>query len=129
MDARNRKAIDQLLARAQNDPAVLAVILFGSVARHEQGPRSDVDVCLVLSPALPRPIRASMRLAYSKESDLDVQIYQDLPVFVRRRVLREGKVLLVKDENLLYDVAFRTMKEVEDFRRIHDDYLGRVARA
>lgn len=129
MDARNRKAIDQLLARVQNDPAVLAVILFGSVARHEQGPRSDVDVCLVLNPALPRPARASMRLAYSKESDLDVQIYQDLPVFVRRRVLREGKVLLVKDENLLYDVAFRTMKEVEDFRRIHDDYLGRVARA
>ena len=43
-------ALARLLSRAESDPDVLAVILFGSHARGEAGPTSDVDVCLVLVP-------------------------------------------------------------------------------
>lgn len=43
-------ALERLLDRAREDPAVLAVILFGSAARGEAAPASDVDVCLVLAP-------------------------------------------------------------------------------
>jgi predicted nucleotidyltransferase len=40
--------LQQLIARAEQDLEVLGVILFGSRARGDAGPRSDVDVCLVL---------------------------------------------------------------------------------
>jgi predicted nucleotidyltransferase len=39
--------VGKLLKRASADPDVLAVILFGSHARGEAMPSSDVDVCLV----------------------------------------------------------------------------------
>ncbi len=44
------EAVNELVAKAAEDPSVLAVLMFGSVARNEQGPASDVDICLVLQP-------------------------------------------------------------------------------
>lgn len=114
-----------LLERAESDEAVLAVLLFGSVARGEGTPASDVDVCLVLWPeARERP--SEVRLRYLSRSDLDVQVLQDLPIYVRKRVFGEGRVLLVKDEDLLYDVAWRTAKEWGDFQPFYEAYLREV---
>jgi predicted nucleotidyltransferase len=49
-----------LIARAERDPDVRAVILFGSQARGDAGPGPDVDVCVVLE-AGPTPIPNSKR--------------------------------------------------------------------
>lgn len=105
-------ALGRLLERAREDPAVLAVVLFGSAARGEATPASDVDVCLVLTPEAD-PTR--VRLDYLARFDLDVHAFQALPLYVRTRVLREGRVLLVKDEDALYELAARTAKEFADF--------------
>ena len=47
---------------------------------------------------------------------------------MRSRILKEGAVLFVRDEDALYDVAIRTAKAWEDFRHIHREYLDQVAR-
>ena len=44
--------LKRFLLKVQDDPEILAVFLFGSAARGEQGPASDVDVCLVFVPAV-----------------------------------------------------------------------------
>jgi predicted nucleotidyltransferase len=46
MDQPKATSANKLLAQASQDVDVLAVILFGSVARGEQTARSDVDICL-----------------------------------------------------------------------------------
>jgi len=120
--------LDRLLRRASSDPDVLAVLLFGSTARGEAGPGSDVDVCLVLAPRLyTRGEIAEKRVSYLGDVDLDVQVLQDLPLHVRRRVLKEGSVLFCRDEEALYDVAFATMRAFERFKRVYDSYLSEVA--
>jgi len=84
-------------------------ILFGSRARGDAGAGSDVDVCLVLTPdraAEPGP--TEKRLDYLGRFDLDV--FQALPLAVRSRVLKEGKILFVRDEDTLYDLAIRTAR-------------------
>lgn len=43
--------VERLIEKAKADEAVLAVILFGSRARGEELPGSDIDLCLVLAPA------------------------------------------------------------------------------
>lgn len=120
-------ALDRLLRRAWADPEVLAVVLFGSVARGEATVCSDVDVCLVLEGAVgSRRRRAEKRLDYLGEVDLDVQVFQDLPLYIRPRVLAEGRVLFCRDEDRLYDVAFAAMRAFERFKRTYRAYLDEV---
>ena len=108
----------RLVAQASRDPDLLAVILFGGRARGDAAPESDVDVCLVLDPnRAAEPGRTEKRLDYLGRFDLDVSIFQQLPLVVRSRVLKEGKILFVRDEDALYDLALRTARAWERFRR------------
>ena len=118
-----------LLAQAERDGDVLAVILFGSQARGDAGPGSDVDVCIVLEPGAPSGLETSRkRIDYLAGRDLDVKIFQQLPLYIRSRALKEGRVLFVRDEDRLYDLAFRTARAFEDFRPYYQAYLDAVAR-
>lgn len=119
--------LDALLTQAAADNDILAVLLFGSVARGEAAAGSDVDVSLVLQPhaAVDSGVK---RLAYLQYAALDVQVFQALPIYVRQRALQDAQVLHVKDEDALYDVAFRTIREFEDFRPFYRAYLEEVAR-
>lgn len=121
----NDRLLQMLVGRAEADPGVLAVVAFGSAVRGGAGPSSDLDVCLVLQP---EALHASSekRLQYLADSDLDVHIFQQLPLYIRRRVLREGRVLLSKDDDRLYALALRTAQAFEDFRHLYEGYLEAV---
>jgi uncharacterized protein len=132
MDQPKATDIDKLLTLAGHDTEVLAALLFGSVARGEPSPGSDVDVCLILMPQrtpYESPSLSRKRLEYLAQVDLDVQIFQALPLYIRSRVLKEGRVLFVRNEDLLYEIAFRTAQAFEDFKHIYYGYLEQVAHA
>jgi len=104
-------------------------LLFGSIIREEQTPLSDIDLCLVLVPKHTpiEPIAFShKRLDYLKNFTFDIQIFQQLPLYVRRRILKEGRILFVRDEALLYELAFHTAQAFEDFRPIYMSYLKEI---
>jgi len=120
MQTGHAAVLAQLAETAKNDRGVLAVILFGNEAR--------VDVCLVLEAKRFDALGQSQeRMAYLASFDLDIQIFQQIPLHLRVRVLREGKVLFCRDEDKLYAVAFQTARHFEDFRHIHEGYLEAVA--
>ncbi len=120
--------LKRLAIRAGEDPDVLAVLLFGSVGRGDVTPASDVDVCLVLQPRAGERMSAK-RLEYLAEFELDIQVFQQIPLYLRQRVLHEAQVLLCKDEAVLYELAYRTVQAFEDFRHIYYDYLEAVLQA
>jgi len=129
MDGVAERGLARLVARAQRDPEVLAVILFGSRARGDASPESDVDVCLVLNAeGVSRLAAAEKRLQYAEGTELDLTAFHQLPLHIRSRVLKEGRVLFVRDEDALYDLAYRTARAFEDFRHIYREYLDQVAR-
>jgi predicted nucleotidyltransferase len=124
LDQHVAQTLRQLVIDVPGDPDVLAVVLFGSRAREEAGAGSDVDVCLVREPR-PRPsIEASRkRLDHLGPADLDVVVFEQLPLHVRRRVLKEGRVLFLRDEERLYvssiiKAATRTRSRVVDRERV-----------
>ena len=125
-------ALERLLAEARADPAVLAVLQFGSSARGE--PSRDLDLAVVLNSASEAQAE-DKALAYAahssgrKHQGLDVSVFQALPLYVRRQALRDGRVLLVKDEADLYEVALRTAKAWEDFRPHYEEYLEAIRSA
>jgi len=118
--------LEKLLTKARQDEDVLAVFLFGSVVRKEHTHLSDIDLCLALVPKrtpLEPAAFSHKRLDYLKDFTFDIQIFQQLPLYVRRRVLKEGRILFVRDEALLYELAFQTARAFEDFRPVYLSYL------
>lgn len=128
MDAASNPALSRLVSRAERDPDVLAVILFGSQARGEAASTSDVDVCLVLAAGCDTDRGFERKLEYAGAFDVDLALFHELPLHVRSRVLKEGEVLFVRDEDALYELAIRTARAFDDFRHIYRQYLDEVAR-
>ncbi|OPY21324.1 MAG: Nucleotidyltransferase domain protein [Methanobacterium sp. PtaU1.Bin097] len=117
--------LSKLQVKMEEDPDILAVILYGSYARGEEA--RDVDLCLVLFPDKARK-GLDKRIEYSYYDMIDVQVFQDLPLYMRPRIIKEGKLLHVKDEDLLYDVAIETAKEYELYRPKYEMYLDSIAK-
>ena len=109
---------------------MIAILLFGSGARGEATLASDVDICLVLHPGEHDDLTLSRkRLSYLKEGDADIHIFSQLPLYIRKRVIKEGKILLCHDEDALYEVVFRTAQAFEDFKHIYYGYLEELTHA
>lgn len=84
-----------------------------------------MDICLLLQPHSSEQ-GSEKRLEYLAEFDLGLHVFQSLPLHVRRRVLKEGRVLVSKDEDALCDLALRSAKAFDDFRHIYRAYLEAV---
>jgi uncharacterized protein len=127
---KKKNNLDGLLDRAKNDERVLAAFLFGSVARGEEHEGSDTDICLVLAPGAYTPLQLSrIKLEYLRDYNQDIQVFQQLPLYVRRRVLKDGEILFTRDMDCLYEVACAFVREYADYEHIYRDYLGELSRA
>jgi len=115
--------LQKLIKRAEADEDILAVIVYGSYARGE--PFRDIDICIVLFPHS-EDKSSEKRLEYSDYEDIDVHVFKELPLYIRQRVLKDGKVVHCKNEDLLYDIAIKTVKEYEDFKPRYRMYLEGV---
>jgi hypothetical protein len=89
-------------------------------------------VCLVLGRDRgTRADQARVQAAYLEfaGSGLDIRIFQQLPLYIRRRILREGRTIYCGDEDAMYQLSYRTAQQFADFKPIYEAYLAEVARA
>ncbi|MDV2481525.1 nucleotidyltransferase domain-containing protein [Methanoculleus sp. Wushi-C6] len=103
------------------------IILYGSVAEGRARIGSDLDLCIYYDGD--REEAARFRFAALSEladDRYDIQIYSLLPLYVRTEVLR-GEVIYCPDERFLYDVAYQTIREFDDFKHRLYDYIGKEA--
>lgn len=122
-----RKQVAGIIEKAGNDTEVLAVFLFGSVTQGKERKNSDIDICLVMKQNRYTAFELSQKkMEYLESFNVDMQIFQQLPLYIRKRILREGKELFCKDEDELYLVAFRAIAEFDDFKHTYYDYLEEV---
>ena len=123
-----KKRITALIKEAEQDKEIVAVGLFGSAARHENSDDSDIDISLFLRDRYYTPIEFSQKkMEYLKLFDFDIKIFQQLPLYIRIRILKEMEILFCSDENELYEIAFRFIREFSDFEPIYRHYLREVA--
>ena len=82
------------------------IILFGSWARDERGPHSDIDLLIIQESDLPRPQRYAQvrRLFWGMGIPMDILVYtpeefsryQSVPGSFTHTVAHEGKVLYAR---------------------------------
>ena len=114
------EAVEKILRLGER---VKFIILFGSRARGDYRPDSDFDLCVYYEGSEREAFKFRALVLGHLPDNYDVQIFQLLPVYVKRECLK-GKVLYCRDETFLYDIAYETIKEWEDFKRYYYDYLG-----
>ncbi len=106
-----QKVIDEL----KKHPKVVAAVLFGSWARGEQTPLSDIDMAVFLKDPTPDD-EADVGSMYS--DDIDLVLFHRLPLYIQFEVLRDGKEIFVKDREALNEMIVKTLlryHEMADF--------------
>lgn len=118
------KELKQIAEKAKKDKEILAVIVFGSFARREKF--EDIDVCLVLDKKYDSLKMSRKALQFSLSDKLDVHVFQQLPLYIRPRIFKDGKLIFCRNYEALHDIAIQTMKEFEDFKPIYQNHVEAV---
>ena len=123
--------LERLGLTAASFPEVRLAVLFGSTARGKAGPRSDVDLGILLepySPALHSKVEAELGRAARKE--VDVVLLDEAPPLLRFEITREGVLLFEREEGLWTDFRVKAMMDWWDwaptFRRMADRAIQRL---
>lgn len=93
---------------------LIAAYVFGSVARRESGPDSDVDVAILFAvPPAPTlaglPLDAAAELEQRLRRPVQVVVLNSAPVDLIHRVLRDGALVYESDRaaRVIFEVAAR----------------------
>ena len=137
--------LDEVVDKIKNFDEVQFIILYGSAsenlkflqtsieassqdaAEERDTENSDVDLCI----GYDGDEEEASRFRYDILSELfadkyDVQIFQLLPLYVKKEVLK-GEVLYCRDKRELYDIAYQSVREFDDFKHRYYDYIGKEA--
>ena len=117
--------MDKVIELAKKDKDILAVALYGSSLK---GKGRDIDLCIYLTKKKSNLEMSKKRLELLSGAgdNLDIQIFQQVPLYIKTRILKEGKVLFCRDEDALYEIAFATIKDFGFYKKIYDMYLNEV---
>ena len=115
------RRLDELVRIWRDDPDLAAIYLFGSRAAGHAGPRSDVDLAVVLHEALDADARWRKRLELLTDAcrrlgtdAVDVVVLEDAPTPLGHRVLKRGRLLSDTCPRRRAEVAERIMRQYLD---------------
>ncbi|MEM2935473.1 MAG: nucleotidyltransferase domain-containing protein [Candidatus Thermoplasmatota archaeon] len=92
------------------------ISIYGSVAKGKNTPLSDIDISVYYDGKKEERFNFRKEVLGSINEDIDVQIFQDLPIYIRREVITEGKILYQKDFNETFSIFLKTLKDFEHFK-------------
>ena len=93
---------------------VQGVLLYGSVARSDAGPRSDIDLCIVAPEAADKAALWREFISHLRDNRHDVSIFELLPLHIKMAVIEEGVVVYSRDVLDLYEYFHLFRREWED---------------
>ncbi len=118
------KEIKLVVDEIKNIKGVEGIYLFGSYARKKTKPFSDIDICVITDKDIQKKRREEILSCSSRK--IDISIFSDLPLNVRFRMFKEGKILYQKDELFLHRTRSNTLKSYLDFKPIIDRHYDRI---
>jgi predicted nucleotidyltransferase len=105
------------------------IALYGSVTKNRDTPLSDIDLAVFYEGNKEERFKFRMSVLGRTGDEFDVQIYQDLPLYIQKEVISYGKLLYYKEYDVVFDIYINVIKNFDDFKRhlnLYLSYLGGV---
>ncbi len=131
------KRMEELKKFMKKQKQIRLAYLFGSYAKGKEGPLSDVDIAVFLDEIISKSKRFEQRLnlineisSILKSDNVDVIIMNDAPLNLNYEIIKNGKLLVVKDEEkrteLESEVISKYLDRVYYERRGLNDFLKKI---
>ena len=120
---KNYKIIEQL-KKIPGFDKVKFIFLFGSVVFNKQNKFSDIDIAIFYDGDEKERFEFRKKALGNLPEKYDLQIFQDLPVYLRINILK-GKVIYCPNKDFLYFIAYETIKQFGSLKKYLNDYITR----
>jgi predicted nucleotidyltransferase len=100
-----------------SNPAIEAILLFGSYARGDASSRSDVDICVVAPMVKTQEKMASLLGSVWQQVDAsryDIWLFEELPLYMQMDIIENHRVLCCRDVPSLYEYFYPFRKQWAD---------------
>ena len=121
--------LPELINRISKDKEIVAFFTFGSLARGDLKPLSDLDFGILVIPTLDRRQRFDKHLEligvfneHFETDEIDLVLMNDAPMRYAYNIIKSGKLLFCSDSNILKDFIEKTVKLHLDFRYFRDEF-------
>lgn len=121
--------IPVLIEEMSNDPGVVALFSFGSLARSDLKPLSDLDFAVLVSKSLDPKARFEKHLnliglfnQVFKTDEIDLVLLNDISRGFSYNVIFSGRMLYCSNRSELNDFIEKTVKFFLDFKFFRDEF-------
>jgi len=121
--------LPDLIRTLKQHSEVVALYSFGSVAKKELKPLSDLDFAVLLSGQLNKKLRFEKHLeligifnTIFRTDEIDLVVLNDAPFHFCFQVLKTGKLLYCKNKAELIDFREQVVKNYLDFKYFRDSF-------
>ena len=122
--------IDETVKRIMALPGsenVEFIFLYGSAAIGKSHAGSDIDLCIYYSGTDQEAYKFLLSAMSTVDSNiLDIKLFRQLPLYIRIDVLK-GRLLYSRDNPKVYEIAYDTLREYDEFEPRFFDYIGKEA--
>jgi predicted nucleotidyltransferase len=113
--------IGSVVSDIKKEKGVEAIFLFGSHASGNAKPYSDIDLCVITGEEAKREM-----ILRNSSDKIDTNIFWDLPLNVRFRVIKEGKPLYIRNKLNMHRIRVSTVLQYLDFKPLLDRHFSRI---
>lgn len=115
----------ELLSALEAQPDLRLAVVFGSVARGQAGPESDLDIAVLADGPVDAPRREALIrvLAQASGRPVDLVDLWSADVLVSREALGHGVVALNRDAAAYYHLLSKMVTDAEDFLPLYERLL------
>ena len=101
------------------------VVLYGSAAKGKLTKLSDVDLAVFYNGDKGERFEFRKKILGRVSNEFDIQIFQDLPLYVQKDILSTGKVMYSEDYIETFEIFMKVIRRFEDFKpRLEVYYSG-----
>jgi len=104
--------IDEVVKKLKN-LNILAIILYGSYKKDYFRKDSDIDICVV-APKVDKEKLFQEILNLMQDEKIDIKIFELMPLYLKMKVIKEGKILWAEDKKKLNYYFWQFIKLWED---------------